>query len=297
MKKSIVLAITLILVGSLLIVSSVAAQAESVSRGGRLYDKWWAETGAEKPTIDQALWAMQSTNTRSGADTWRCKECHGWDYLGEDGAYGSGSHFTGFPGVYEAAQTSTVEELAAALKGATNPDHDFSSILDDAAMNDLVTFLKNGLLDVRQHVDYSTKAPVSANQANGAQLFANTCTSCHGADGTAVNFGDDDEPEYVGTIAVGNPQEFVHKARFGQPGSNPAMPATIDLDWSVQDAVDVLAYAQTLPTGEEPALLPEAGYGPPAGTFPPLLVIGLAALAMGLGLLAWERVVRVRRRV
>jgi len=37
------------------------------------------------------LWATQSSNTRSGKDTWRCKECHGWDYMGVDGAYGSGS--------------------------------------------------------------------------------------------------------------------------------------------------------------------------------------------------------------
>ena len=112
MKRSVALGFTLILVGSLLIVGSVAAQEDSVSRGGRLHDKWWSETGAEQPIIDQALWAMQSSNTRSGSDTWRCKECHGWDYLGEDGAYASGSHFTGFPGVYDAAQTSTVEECA-----------------------------------------------------------------------------------------------------------------------------------------------------------------------------------------
>ena len=27
----------------------------------------------------------------SGSDTWRCKECHGWDYMGVDGAYAGGS--------------------------------------------------------------------------------------------------------------------------------------------------------------------------------------------------------------
>ncbi|NIN67785.1 MAG: hypothetical protein GTO63_24380, partial [Anaerolineae bacterium] len=84
-----------------------------------------------------------------------------------------------------------------------------------------------------------------------------------------VNFGDEDEPEYVGTIATDNPQEFLHKVRFGQPGINPAMPAAVDLGWSVQDVVDVLAYAQTLPTGEEPTLLPDTGYGPPARTYSP----------------------------
>jgi thiosulfate dehydrogenase len=24
------------------------------------------------------LWASQSSNTRDGSTTWRCKECHGW---------------------------------------------------------------------------------------------------------------------------------------------------------------------------------------------------------------------------
>ena len=27
--------------------------------------------------------------------TWRCKECHGWDYRGAPGAYSIGSDFTG----------------------------------------------------------------------------------------------------------------------------------------------------------------------------------------------------------
>ncbi len=89
----------------------------------------------------------------------------------------------------------------------------------------------------------------------------------------------------MGTIATGNPQEFLHKVRFGQPGSEPAMPATADLGWSVQDAVDVLAYAQTLPTGEVPEVLPETGAEPAPLIHQPLLVIGLASLALGLGLL------------
>jgi thiosulfate dehydrogenase len=52
-----------------------------------LYDSWWTVTGTDRPTTDQPLWQTQTTNTRTGADTWRCKECHGWDYQGKDGAY------------------------------------------------------------------------------------------------------------------------------------------------------------------------------------------------------------------
>ena len=46
------------------------------------------------PSGDHPMWARRpdaEANSRSGADTWRCKECHGWDYKGKDGAYAKGS--------------------------------------------------------------------------------------------------------------------------------------------------------------------------------------------------------------
>ncbi|MDP2660197.1 MAG: hypothetical protein Q8R28_05670, partial [Dehalococcoidia bacterium] len=90
----------LLLVLALVGVALALADPASVAKGGRLYDTWWKEApGASAPTGDQPLWATQTTNTRKGTDTWRCKECHGWDYGGKDGAYGSGSHKTGFVGV------------------------------------------------------------------------------------------------------------------------------------------------------------------------------------------------------
>ncbi|MDP2727915.1 MAG: hypothetical protein Q8P59_10275, partial [Dehalococcoidia bacterium] len=67
----------------LALVGVALAQADpaSVAKGGRLYDEWWEEApGATEPKGDQPLWATQTTNTRKGTDTWRCKECHGWDY-------------------------------------------------------------------------------------------------------------------------------------------------------------------------------------------------------------------------
>ena len=295
MKKSTVLALTLVVVGSLLLVTVASAQGGTVSRGGQLYDQWWKVVGADAPADDHPLWATQSNNTRSGADTWRCKECHGWDYLGKDGAYGSGSHMTGFSGVYDAAQSKSADELAAALKGAINPDHDFSSLLDDAAISDLATFMKEGLLDDRSYIDYATKAPTSADTANGNQLFDATCAACHGADGTTLNFGDEAEPEYVADVA-GNPQEFLHKVRSGQPGTG--MPSGIDGGSSVQDELDVLAYAQTLPTGEEVtvAVLPETGGS--RQPWPPQLLVmllaGLLAVGAGMTVMTVEALRRAR---
>lgn len=233
----------------LILAGAAAAQTPSpgsVAAGGRLYDTWWkAVPGVKEPVGDHPLWATQSTNKRKGLDTWRCKECHGWDYHGKDGAYGSGSHKTGFPGVM-AAQAKSVDQLKAILKGSTNPKHDFSSDLDDTASTNLATFLKYGLVDLKPVIDPKTKKPVKADGAHGKQL-AVLCAACHGPDGKKLNFGKPTEPEYVGTIANENPWEFLHKVRVGQPASDPPMPTGVEMGWKLQDVLDILAYSQTLP--------------------------------------------------
>ncbi len=230
---------------------SIEGLTGQVGRGGQLYDEWWVVTGADAPADDHPLWAQQSNNTRSGADTWRCKECHGWDYLGNEGAYASGSHMTGFPGVLS-AQSKSDDELVAALTGGTNADHDFSAMLDPQALADIVAFIHEGPVDDRDYIDYTTKTPLNADIDYGMVWFENICSECHGPEGTDLNFGSAEEPEYIGTIATENPQEFLHKAHFGQPGSDPEMPITFeDYGWSIEDVVNILSYAQTLPTGSE----------------------------------------------
>jgi thiosulfate dehydrogenase len=58
-----------------------------------------------------------------------------------------------------------------------------------------------------------------------------------------MNFtGDVNDPEYVGTVAQVNLWETLHKIRNGQPGV--PMPAMRVLE--IQQAVDILAYSQTL---------------------------------------------------
>ena len=69
----------------------------AISRGGQLYDKWWAVIEADPPETTHP--AYPAVGKRTGSSTWRCKECHGWDYKGADGAYGKGSHYTGIKGV------------------------------------------------------------------------------------------------------------------------------------------------------------------------------------------------------
>lgn len=213
-------------------------------RGGLLYDEWWEALGLEAPEVDHTLWATQTNNTRSGADTWRCKECHGWDYKGVDGAYGSGSHSTGFAGVIQMAG-GDANEVLAALQGATNPDHDFSAVMDEQALTDLALFISQEIVDYSQLVG-EEKAALSTDFATGNDLYQETCSECHGPEGLAVNFGKlVTDLEYVGGLAAGNPWEFLHKVRFGQPGTE--MPSGIDIGWSLEEQGALLAYVQTLP--------------------------------------------------
>lgn len=225
-----------------------------ISRGGQLYDDWWRTSPySKKPGGDHPLWKTQSTNKRSGYSTYRCKECHGWDYRGKDGAYGKGSHFTGFTGVYEASRKMTMGELEDVLKGSTNSAHDFSDILNSTDISDLALFLKKGVIDMTELINTDGSLTGGDPQA-GSTVFMNNCTHmCHGHNGTAINFGDEEEPEFVGAIAGTNPWEFIHKVRAGQPGTR--MMSAIINKWSSKDIIDLLSYARELPKD-----VPEAGW-------------------------------------
>ncbi len=229
-------------VANVLSYAQTFGQEPAVSGGAQLYDAWWKVLGLDAPTEDQPLWSTQSTNERSGADTWRCKECHGWDYMGSDGAYGSGSHMTGFTGILDSANLSS-DELMAWLDGSNNPDHNFSAVMEDFALNALVTFIQEEMADITPYVN--ADGTVSGDPANGRDMFEGTCAACHGVDGKKINFGDDEEPEYVGTVASDNPWEFFHKASFGQPDA--PMPSGVGLGWTMEQIADLLAYVKTLP--------------------------------------------------
>ena len=221
-----------------------AAPPESVARGGKLYDKWWAEADVSAPTDDHPLWELQTTNTRSGSATWRCKECHSWDYKGAGGTYATGSHFTGFPGVLKAGATMSKAELLDVLHGATDFRHDFSDVLGADALADLANFLSEGLINDTPYFDYTADGipPLNANLSNGEALYGSVCAACHGDDGRQILIEDE---LGIGAIARDEPTvEILHKVRFGQPGTG--MPSSLVNGWSVQEAVDVLAYVQTL---------------------------------------------------
>ena len=143
----------------------------------------------------------------------------------------------------------SAEDLVKVLKGSKDPEHDFSKYLDDASLNDLAGFMKTDLMDDSQYIDPQTLSVNGGDAAHGKTLFDAQCANCHGDDGTTIEFRFEGRDATLGTLAMVDPWRFLHKTRFGTPGT--AMVIGYDLGWTAQDGRDVLLYAQSLPTGLE----------------------------------------------
>jgi thiosulfate dehydrogenase len=233
----------------------------NIPRGGALYDNWIMVMGVASPPGNMPLWSRQSTNTTGGADTWRCITCHGWDYQGKDGAYRSGSHFTGFPGVLSAKDKS-VDEIVATLKGAKDPSHDYSKYLDETAMRDLAGFLTTALIDDSQYIDPLSLKVKGGDAAQGKELYDQRCASCHGADGEKDTFRFEGTDATLADLAITDPWRYLHKTRYGTPGTE--MPIGSTLGWTPEEGRNVLLYSQSLPAH----LLPKMGTPPLQQTRP-----------------------------
>jgi len=210
-----------------------AAETESaIARGGRLYDKWFAENKAAKPADDHPAYPHKGGKYGKDA-SWRCKECHGWDYKGKDGAYASGGHATGIKGIQGAAGKDTTA-IVAIFK---DKNHGYTdAMLSAEDMNDLALFVAKGQVDVAKYVDAGTKKP-KGDAARGEAYFNTLCAGCHGKDGKKLK----DAPP-LGSVAD-NAAEMLHKILNGQPGE--AMPALRALD--PQISADIALHLQALP--------------------------------------------------
>jgi len=252
----------LLLMAIFLMTPAAADELEQTIAGGRLYDKWWVDTRRTPPETTHPSY---KEGKQSGNSTWRCKECHGWDYRGKEGAYEKGSHYSGIKGIRASAGQS-VEQI---VKVLVNSQHGYSEHLGIDDLNAVARFVSQGQIDMKKYISYDTKE-VKGDAKAGGQHFKKHCQDCHGKVGDSMNLAHEkSKREYVGTIASKNPWETLHKIRFGHPGAVMDMRKThnsmsgrqhhraMRKMWenmppmlgvlSEQDQINLLAYLQTLP--------------------------------------------------
>lgn len=217
--------------------------------GGQLYDKFWAsETGWDQSDPNIATYNAQG-------DFFRCKQCHGWDLLGNQGAYISRGPRTTRPNVSgldlkSIGNSKSPQELFDALKSGTGRRSvtadlstydpvtnstlgdqmpDYGSIMSDSQLWDLARFLKDEAITVTDLYQFTTSGSyptgtisytsigLDGDAAAGDAVFASKCASCHGTDGTAILI--DGASYTVGSHLRSKPYEDQHKIKFGQLGS------------------------------------------------------------------------------
>lgn len=244
--------------------------------GGKMYDKFWT-TEAGFSQSDPNL-----TTFGDYSNFFRCKQCHAWDGLGTAGSYISRAPKTSRPnvsslGLYQLAQTKTFKELFDGMKKtdgrraitydlstydpATNKTEgdkmpDFTQLLTDAQIWDIVKFLKEGMLDVSKIYDatYTGTYPtgnatfsnhgLDGNATSGNTYYTSNCAACHGADGSTHIM----EGKYLGTFLRSKANEVQHKIMYGQPGSSPSMTGYPDITLSeMKDLYKALADTTDFP--------------------------------------------------
>jgi thiosulfate dehydrogenase len=212
---------------------SYADEVSSMARGGKLYDKWYTVIGAAKPDGTHPAWPASNTK-KKGATTHRCKSCHGWDLMGKDGAYASGSYKTGIGGLTQ-LQGASNSKVIAAMKGSI---HGFAGKMGEQDFNDLANFLTKGQFDIDAVIDRKSKLAKNGDSSKGESYYNTVCANCHAESGT--------EPAgmpALGALSHKNPWETIQKIMNGQPDAEmPAMRA-----FGLQVSVDILSYVQTLP--------------------------------------------------
>jgi tetratricopeptide (TPR) repeat protein/cytochrome c553 len=194
-------------------------------RGGRLWDCWWLEAGLSPPKGTPPL-----AETTTGPESFRCVTCHGWNAAALQ------------------RSTRTDAQILDRLRlPASRGGHDLKALgLTEQDLGDLVAFLRGGTTNPALYV--TTDGRFRGDLEQGRSHFERgrnglmQCAACHGPDGTWLNFGSPDEPVGIGTIATETPEAFIHKVRFGQPGS--VMPGWLASGGSAQDIADLGAFAQ-----------------------------------------------------
>ncbi|MHA1598939.1 MAG: hypothetical protein ACTSV1_09475 [Alphaproteobacteria bacterium] len=153
----------------------------SILRGGRLYDNWIAELKERDPfTRSHPAYPKKGQFSGQPERTWRCSECHGWDYMGKDGAYGQGAHFTGIKGIQDFTGANPAH-IIAIMKNDTHGFQD-QVLFDDGDFHDLAAFVSKGQVDMDKYIDRATGKSKGDGTKHRA-YYQTICSTCHGTDG------------------------------------------------------------------------------------------------------------------
>jgi mono/diheme cytochrome c family protein len=202
----------------------------SIARGGRLYDNWQAEEGSRRQALPHPSYPRAAYYANDVQLTWRCKECHGWDYLGNQGDYASGQHATGIKGIRGMAGADPAQ-IVAVLRNTT---HQYGTVLKDRDLQDLANFVRYGQVDMNAVIDRQSRR-VKGDAGKGAGYYQTICAGCHGGGGKRITAP-------LGRLATANPWGVLHMMLNGHPDEK--MPALRELDQHV--LLDILAYSQGL---------------------------------------------------
>ncbi len=237
MKKNIICFLTLVCSGlSFSYAETEDKDADMIIRGGQIYDRYYVVTGAPKPEGNSPSYANEA-GKYDGANSWRCKECHGWDYVGKEGRYSAGSHFTGIKGI-EGAKDKSVAEISAMLRDKA---HGYTEeMISDSDMEAVAKFVQEGQFDMYKYIDKETGEIIAGSMEVGKKEYDAYCSSCHGKDGKMLDI----DGETMGSIALGNPPETLHKILFGHPAA-PAMPPMYKK--GLETSSSILKYMSSMP--------------------------------------------------
>ena len=235
--------------------------------GGLLYDKFWQK--GEVAAQFSNKFGLKIDRINKYSEFYRCKSCHGWDQIGSNGYYIKKSpEKAKQPNVStvnlkKSAISMTPEEIFAKIKNPSksrpisydpaeyDPATDtemgdrmpnYRYVFTDSEIWDLVKFLKEDALDHKNYYTLVTEGSYpngkswlinigKGGDSNiGDRIYAETCSSCHGANGREINI----KGLSVGEFTRKKAYELAHKIKFGHPGSN-----MFGTNLSVQEMKDI----------------------------------------------------------
>ncbi|MFA7429072.1 MAG: c-type cytochrome [Rhodospirillaceae bacterium] len=204
----------------------------AMARGGRLYGDWIRETGRFAPRTLHPAWTGPAP--ASASDTWRCHDCHGWDYQGKSGP---GAKVSPVP----AKGISGMEgaDVASIIAVLTNDTHRYRGVLTERDLSDLATFVSKGQFIMDWAIDPATGS-FHGQGAGYGDRFETLCASCHGTAGTAVR-----TMSPLGRVVRENPWRALHSVLNGHAGESMPPMRVFPPDM----AAAILAYIEkTLPS-------------------------------------------------